>query len=116
MVKIQRIYKTRYSSRTYSNFNINGEIIGLFANEKVYIFEKEDSLLYTHEMESPDPEYTIYKVQKVEAQKSRASNQSNRSQVTLPAEWVKKYCKDLTHVKVNYTCVGVFIEPCEGEI
>ncbi len=98
----QRIYKVQYSHRTYSNTRIDGELIGLTPKKKVYVFEKEDTLLYTHDRLTPTG-YTIYKVQKVEG------CADDRSQVTIPADWIKKYSKDLTHVKVDYTEIGIII-------
>lgn len=107
MTKRQKIYKVQYSSRITASTRMDGELIGLTPNQKVYIFEKDNVLLYSHESQSKEPGFTIYKVQVVEGA-------GGTVQVTIPAEWIKKYCKGLSHVKATYTETGLFIKPDRG--
>jgi len=108
MIKIQRIYKVQYSNRTEARLKHEGKYLGLTPGYKDYIYESDNTLLYSHNKRAPKG-YSIFKVQKVEGS-------GNRAQVTIPAAWAKDHCKDMMYVKAIYENGSVEIEPHKAVI
>lgn len=108
MLIVQRFYDFG-TPRTYATVKIVDKEIGLILGEKVEIFAKGDTLFYTQDH--------LLKLstgfKRLETRKVFTTQ--NRTQISFPQKWFKEYCKGLTHVKVYYTKIGLFIKPFDGD-
>ena len=107
MLIIQNFYAFT-TPRTYATTKIAGQEIGLTLGEKVTIYENGDTLFYSHDFTLPESAGFT------ELMKRKVFITQNRTQVSMPPAWFKKYCDGLTHVKVFYTELGLFIKPYYG--
>lgn len=107
MLIVQRFYETT-GARTYATTKIAGKDRGLKVGEKVNIYQKDDCLFYSHDKELPESAGFKFLVTR------KVVFTQNRPQVFMPTIWFNRYCAGLTHVKVYYTNLGLFIKPYFG--
>lgn len=106
---IVQIISASLTPRTYATTKIAGKEIGLKLGEKVEIFANGNTLFYTQDHQLKlSTGFTRLETRKVFFTQTR-------TQVSFPQKWFKEYCSDVTHVKVYYTKLGLFIKPYNGD-
>jgi hypothetical protein len=105
MVVIQSLNKTCTGLRTQATTNSGDKEIGLKSGDAVDIYEKNGTLLFTQNYE-PKTGFNLIAVRKV-------FTVNGKSQIIIQKDWC---CKGLTHVKVYYTKIGLFVTPFNDEL
>lgn len=104
MLIIQNIYNSS-PPRTFATFKAAGFETGLKLGSKIEIFQKGDILFYSNGHILPESTGFV----KIAVRKVFFTQ--NRGQVALLPKWYQKYCYKITHVRVFYTEIGLFIRP-----
>ena len=100
---IQNIYALS-TPRFFATAKILDKEIGL-TQGKVEVYGKGDTLFYS------DSHILPRKAGFERIITRKAGYTQNRLQVSLPLTWYREYCKDITHLRVYYTEIGLFVKP-----
>lgn len=110
MLRVQKIYRRtsdeNSGARTLARAKMGDSEIGFDSGDEIVVYSKGDILFYSYESTLPDKA----EFEKLTTRKSFTVNHGD-IQVSIPYKWFKEYCKGLTHVKVFYTKIGLFIKP-----
>jgi len=100
---IQNIYSNS-TPRFFATVKILDKEIGL-TEGKIDVYGNGDTLFYSNTNILP----ASAGYDKIITRK--AGYTQNRLQVSLPSDWYKKYCTGVTHLRVYYTDIGLFVKP-----